>query len=95
MIDFFAGPFVHLMGRLATIQAALKQQGGNAKSDEETISLIRLTGEVSLVCERYELNVVGCINRALRLGNVGSGSTSGGGQFVGRHANKSPAEKKV
>lgn len=51
------------MGRLATVQAALKQQGGNAKDEQESLSLLMMVGEVSMVCERYELNASGCINR--------------------------------
>ncbi|SRR6266404_528386 len=63
MIEFFASPFVHLMSRLAAIQATIKAQGGNLQSEEEINGLRFWLNDAEAACDRYELDIAGCLSR--------------------------------
>lgn len=63
MIEFYAAPFVHLMSRLAAIQAAIEAQDGNLQSQQEIDNVLLWFHDAKSTCDRYELDIEGCLSR--------------------------------
>lgn len=62
MIDFYAGSFMDVMYRLRTLQEIAEREDGDLSPEDRSYIQLWMT-TVEQTCERYEINVSGCIAR--------------------------------
>lgn len=62
MLDFPAGSFMDVMYRLRTLQEIAEKGDGDLSPEDRSYIQLWMT-TVEQICERYEMNVSGCISR--------------------------------